>query len=143
MALFLDTSALVKLFVAEPGSPEVLRLCEEDTVLYISSLARHEFLATLQRKQRERRLAAPAVADFLADFRRKITEGALQLVLVTEAVDQTAFALLERHGLSGLRTLDAFHLASCRFVPGAIFVLADRQLADIASKEGIPTTLIE
>ena len=55
--LFFDTSALVKLFHQEEGSDRIIQLMEnEDTQVWISELAKLEFISALHRRFRMKEL---------------------------------------------------------------------------------------
>ena len=55
MILYLDTSALVKLYVEEEGSDEVKKACEQAQVVVTSRLAYAEARSAFARAWRERR----------------------------------------------------------------------------------------
>lgn len=57
-AYFLDTSAIVKRYVAEPGQTWILSLCDlaQQHDLYISQAALVEVVATICRRTREEAL---------------------------------------------------------------------------------------
>jgi hypothetical protein len=59
MTLYLDTSSLVKLYVAEPGSEAVHKLVDAATVVATSTVAYTETRAALARRRRERALLRP------------------------------------------------------------------------------------
>lgn len=65
MIHFLDTSALVKRYVAEPGSTEVRRLFRA-SMLGVARIAYAELAAAVARRQREGALTMPAEALGLA-----------------------------------------------------------------------------
>jgi predicted nucleic acid-binding protein len=56
----LDTSSLVKLYVAEPGTDAVRQLTEEAAIVATSVIAYPETRAALARRRRERALSAAA-----------------------------------------------------------------------------------
>ncbi|MEK7473990.1 MAG: type II toxin-antitoxin system VapC family toxin [Candidatus Coatesbacteria bacterium] len=140
MALFLDTSALVKLFVREPGSEKVERLTGRDPQIHVGPFAHHEFVSAVKRRTREGSLTPAGAAKALAEFREDLNESFL-VVQFSQELSRRALLLLEGRGGEGLRTLDAFQLSACLGVPGAVFLLADRTLAKIAHREGVKTIL--
>jgi predicted nucleic acid-binding protein len=66
----------------------------------------------------------------------------VQVAEISRSLVDRAYGLLDRHGLGGLRPLDAVQLATCLETPGATLVLADRVLAEIAQAEGVPVRLV-
>jgi predicted nucleic acid-binding protein len=104
---YLDTSSLVKLYVAEEGSPLVRELVERSELVATSVVAYAEARAALARQRREGGLTAAgydrAKADFERDWPRYLT------IEVSEAVYRSAGDLAEKHHLRGF---DSLHLAS-------------------------------
>lgn len=107
MTLYLDTSSLVKLYVAEPGSDAVRQLVGAATMVATSSSAYTEARAVFARRRRERllRLAAfrSAKRTFEADWPRYLT------IEVTSALCRQAGEFAERYRL---RAYDSLHLAA-------------------------------
>ena len=56
MKLFLDSSAMAKRFIDEPGSQRVEDLCAEATALGLSVICVPEIISALRRRKRERAL---------------------------------------------------------------------------------------
>lgn len=135
MILYLDTSALLKLYVDEEGSRQVQAevLAAEDTLTSIVAYA--EARAALARARRERVLTPSAhrvaVEHLDADW------TAFAVVHVTEAVVRRAGSLAEQHRLRGF---DAIHLASAMEAAGDLesrgFGCFDAKLAGAARREG-------
>jgi predicted nucleic acid-binding protein len=110
MIVYLDASALVKRYVAEAGSDEVIELIGGAEALGTAVIGRAEVAAALAKAVRVRLLtrnaAMAALKAFTADWRDLIR---LQL---TEALAARAAALAWEHGLRGY---DAVHLATALF----------------------------
>ncbi len=107
MNLYLDTSALVKLYVMEEGSQTVKGLVRDSDLAATSVLAYAEARRAFARRRREGELAR-------ADYRRVVK--ALEAdwprflrVQVDEPLIHEAAIIIEKHGL---RAYDAIHLAS-------------------------------
>ncbi len=107
MTLYLDTSSLVKLYVAERGSEAVRDLVGIATVAATSAIAYTEARAALARRRRERALRpaafAAAKAALEADWPRYLA------IDVTPALCREAGDLAERYRL---RAYDSVHLAA-------------------------------
>jgi len=140
--LYLDSSALVKRYVAERGSPEVAAQCASRGPVYTSSLSYAEVVAALARKYREHLLSQEhfdvALNRFLDEWRTGINEIPLDREILT------ALPLLFReHPLKGS---DGVHLASAlrlqKTTPTAfaslVFGVADEKLARAAAASGLP-----
>ena len=108
MIVYLDTSALVKLYVAEEDGRELVRrVVEESERVATSTIAYAEARAGLARKQREEIFTAEdlrrAVSDLDEDW------PAYDRLNVSDSISYLAGELAERHALRGF---DAVHLAS-------------------------------
>lgn len=137
MILYLDASALVKRYVAEPGSDEVARLIAGADGVGTSLITRAETSAALAKAARvgvlTREAAAAALQVFRSEWTLVIRVQATELVLTR--ADTLAWEL-------GLRGYDAVHLASALIWQegmGEAVTLAtfDRQLWDAARAQGL------
>jgi len=130
MSLYLDASALVKRYVAEPGSDLVLTAMAGDPEW---STARHAWvevnLALLRVLPADR--MREAMDAFEADWRRML------VVAIDDGICRRAVQMGE---LTGLRTLDAMHLAAADRVGGnALTVITfDLRMAEAARVLGFP-----
>ena len=107
MTLYLDTSSLVKLYVAESGSEAVRAHVDRATIVATSMIAYPETRAALARRRRERALRPAAFAAAKREFEEDWPKYVA--VQVTEAVCRDAGNLAERYALRGY---DSVHLAS-------------------------------
>lgn len=107
MTLYLDTSSLVKLYVAEPGADAVRRLVSQATIVATSAIAYPEARAALARRRREGALRPRDFASAKRDLERDWQN--YLVVRVTAPICRTAGDLAERYHLRGF---DSVHLAS-------------------------------
>ncbi|HYU32145.1 MAG TPA: type II toxin-antitoxin system VapC family toxin [Thermoanaerobaculia bacterium] len=138
MILFLDTSALVKLYIAEPGSERMRETASRGEPVAASDLAFAEIHATFARRGREEFLQATELEEiravFAEDWERltQIPLGATVLELVPR--------LCQRHPLRGA---DAVHLASALLLHEegleVTFACSDHKLLGAATAEGLTT----
>lgn len=107
MILYLDTSSLVKVYVAETGSDAVRALLNRATLVTTSLVAYPEVRAAFARRRRDRTLRP---ADFTRVKRDLETDWPTYVTIeVTAAICQEAGDLAERYRLRGF---DSIHLAS-------------------------------
>lgn len=127
--LFLDTSALVKRYVEEPGTDLVLERMAADTTWVVSSLARTEAEITLCRLG-----FAPDEPD---GPRSRLAEDWERCLLVP--VDPAGLARAAEIGCEhGMRTLDALHLAAADRLPRPVeFLTFDQRQATAARSLGM------
>jgi len=112
-ALYLDTSALMKLFVQEDGSAQVRALAKGGggaAVLLVSRLGYTEASVSLARMVHLGRILAADLPHHLGILER-YWEESIQEVELSEDVLRDACQLAQRFPL---RTYDAIHLASAR-----------------------------
>ena len=109
MPAYVDTSALVKRYVAEVGSAWVRRLLAHPAqyVIYTSALSQVEVISALQRRVREGSLAE-AQAQRLAHRVTIHFAQRYQVIALTQAIVDQACVGLQTHPL---RAADAIHLA--------------------------------
>jgi predicted nucleic acid-binding protein len=107
VTVYLDTSSLVKLYVAESDSDNVRAHVDRATVVATSTIAYAEARAALARRRREQALKPAA---FAAAKRQLDADWPSYLaVQLTEALCRDAGQLAERYALRGY---DGVHLAS-------------------------------
>lgn len=135
IALYLDSSAMVKLYVPESGSIQTRTAVDRADWCATSSLARVEVLGAVARAVRGARLAT---AD-AALIRQQALEDleAMTAVHVTEELVHQAATLAQRHYL---RAYDAVHLASALFLASQVdhevrFLAFDQNLQSAAHHE--------
>jgi predicted nucleic acid-binding protein len=105
--LYLDTSALVKLYVQEAGSEVVARALQEAAAVATARISYAEARAAFARHARQRGLTASELRRVV----RHLDEewGQYAVVEITDGVVRRAAALAERHEL---RAYDAVQLAA-------------------------------
>jgi predicted nucleic acid-binding protein len=140
---FFDTSALVKNYHVESGTPQVQALLTTHGLeCFISRLAAVEMLSGFAGKVRTGVLSSTDYGTlrkrFLGDIRRK----SVRPIRILNAHYQLAGDLIGKHAMSRqLRTLDAVQLAVAlefhRTFPLDHFVCSDQRLCDVARLEGL------
>lgn len=140
-SLYLDSSALVKYYIAETGSRYVRELMDSSgNQINISQLTIVEVAAAVEKRRRVKEInerhRVRTLARFGIDYRRRY-----QIVRVSDQILELAVALTGRHPL---RAYDAVQLATALRVdqvlqdnrlPPVAFVSADEVLCDAARAE--------
>lgn len=137
MILYLDTSALVKLYVEEPGSAEVAARVDDVLIVATSRVAYVEARAGIARKRREGELTREEYDRMIDELEQDW--GNYFIVEVSESVTKLGGELTERHPLRGF---DAIHLASGRFLNqktrvDVLFLCFDSRHNEAARTEGL------
>lgn len=137
MNLYLDTSALVKLYVEEDGTEVARGWTQEARVVATSAIAYVEARAAFARRQREGCFSKAVLSRITRDLDRDWER--YMLVRVTDPVIRRAATIAE---VRKLRAYDALHLASARTVNDrlsdtVVFASWDVGLNAAAADEGI------
>jgi len=151
---FFDSSALVKRYHFEVGSPWVRSICDPRTrpPLYLSQLAQVEVVAALRRTGRREQLHPSFVDAMVNHFARHLAlcdptrpRPMYRLIPLAPAVLELAAELCNRYWdvrPHPLRSLDAIQLAAALLTATAItdellLVTSDVRLAAVAPLEGL------
>ena len=143
MALYyLETSALVKLYVYEPGTERLVGLSARSAGhrFAILSLAQVEFRSAIRRQQRGGEISG-SEADALIDSFHQHLEGRFVVQPFTESLLDVALALIDGYPLKGYDAMQLAGYLMLRSISGAeepIFVCADKTLLSAARNEGCP-----
>ena len=141
---FVDTSALAKRYVNEPGSAWLRALLNPTTgaETLIVRIAAVELIAAITRRERGGSVSLADAAAARAAVRSDLA-AEYQVVEVTEALIGRAMSLAEAHGVRGY---DAVQLAAALEVnallvagalPPLLLVSADSELNAAATAEGL------
>jgi predicted nucleic acid-binding protein len=140
--IYLDASALVKLFVPEPESDTLNQALMGAEDVIVSDLALTEMASALGRRTREGRLTHGESrrlyreAEHLAEVCRRVE--------LTPPVHRLAERLLLTSREVPLRALDALHVAMALEAKAATLVTYDPRMRDAAALQGVfvaPETL--
>ena len=136
--MYLDTSVVVKLYVAEPDSAE----CEarlDGSGLVSSELLLGEFFSALLAKERDKEISAAERGRIWALFESHVAERRIHLLALDGEVVRDARALMaEVHPAVPLRTLDALHLATFRAVSAGPLFSKDKRMNAAARRLPLP-----
>jgi uncharacterized protein len=135
--LFLDTSALVKLYLSETGSEALLGRIE-NTVAAVSHLTYGEAYATFARRLREGLLTTDEFRTLQASF--ESDWGSLTKIPFSSEVLQHVPRLCTQYPLRGA---DAMQLACASMLQredvNVLFATSDRRLIAAGNSEGMAT----
>ena len=134
LSVYFDTSSLVKLVLAEDGSPEAQRAWDSASARVASVALIAEARAAVAAARRSGRvdpLNYATVLDDLAGLWQQIGG-----IVLTEGIAVRAGELAD---LCALRGYDAIHLASAEAIldEGDVMVVSDMRLAEAAARLGI------
>jgi uncharacterized protein len=141
--IYLDTSALIKRFVNEKGSPLVQSIVQRKGAIATAKIAYAEIFAGLTRKLREGNLSKAQYALACRQF-----ESDWQAYLRVELADNILLLARDLIQRRPLRGFDAVHLASALSLKIALgeeitFAAADGRLLKAAEAENLEPLNVE
>ena len=134
MNVYFETSALVKLFLEEPGADQARDLWDDADLVTVALIAYPEARAALSSAARAGRISPEESEDLRYKLGRRWTQT--QVIDFDEPVAFSAGDLAERFGLRGY---DAVHLATAVSLRDESFLVAtwDVELADACLESGL------
>lgn len=139
---YLDTSALLKLYLNETGSQWLRETLASDNVSVTAQIAIIEMGSAFNRRLREGGVTDSDYATLSKLFRNDCLRS-YRLIALGNSILDTAWSLLERHPLRGY---DSTHLATALFVQEQliqggeaplVFLSSDKRLNAAAVAEGL------
>jgi len=150
-ALYLDSSAVVKIYIPEIGSPWVRLLAEAVTPegeweneIALAKIGIVEIVAAITKRRQMKDITAEQQKRFIANFLDDCV-GRFSKFDADDGIIRLAVDLAQRHPLRGY---DAVHLATAIVLnralvasklPPLTFISADDVLCEAAKEEGLPT----
>jgi uncharacterized protein len=137
MHLFLDSSALAKRYIEEPGSEVVLHYCQEASDIIVSVLCIPEIISAFNRLKKDKHLTSKQYRSLKTSLIQDIEQAAI--IDLTPDVIQTSIACLEK---TTIKTLDALHIASAIAVGCDLFLTADLRQSKAATAMKLAVKLV-
>ena len=140
--VYVDSSALAKLYVPEPESERLERFLLGRRDLMISELAVTEVISAVARRKREGALAAEQANQIRDAVLTDAASGSFRRLDLNPAVHREAERLLLTTESVPLRTLDALHVALAASGGARWVVTFDNRLAEVATLHGLQVARI-
>lgn len=137
MLVYLDTSALAKWYLNEPGSESFSEWIRTQPDTHISTLTGLELRCLLARRARTGDLSAELVQQVFATFLDDVKQGCLICHDMQDEQFVSAMHLLDRLAPIALRTLDALHLGVVHGIGAECLATADRIMAQAGHALGL------
>jgi predicted nucleic acid-binding protein len=135
--LYCDTSALLKLYLPEPGSDELNRIVEGRDDVLVSDLVVTEAVSALARRLRQDGLTLAAARRVHEAIVGALDEGVYRRVELTREVHRRAEHVLLTLTPPPLRAADALHLALATAARAASLASFDARMAAAARAIGL------
>ena len=138
---YVDTSALAKWYISEPGSEAFEAFVAGFPRIVISRLTLVELRCLLARRRRAGEIAEPTAEAAFHLFESDIAQGYLEICPLVDQHAVSAVALPGRLRDHPLRTLDALHLSVAQTIGSQTVATADRVMARAAEALGLRTVV--
>ena len=135
--LYCDTSALLKLYLPEPGSDEFNAVVEGRGDVLVSDLSVTEIVSALARRLRQGSLTQEAARRLQHAIVGRLDEGVYHRLELTRDVHRRAEHFLLSLSQTPLRAADALHLALAVSARAASLASFDARLAAAARAVGL------
>jgi len=112
--IYLDTSVLIKLYIAEAFSAEVEQLVAEVDGIVINRLGVLEWHCAMTRRLRTGQITEAYLNLARTEFTRHLAEGYYRIVPYNDTLLSDALRVLDSANPVPLRTLDTIHLTAAR-----------------------------
>jgi hypothetical protein len=140
MKIFLDTSALFKLYHEESETMTLQNsLGENDiTSFYLSQITKIEFASTVWKKVRIKEINETEATQLIKCFESDYTK--FSFINIDLIIVQKALVLLSKYGSLGLRTLDSLQLSTAVVLKDKadLFITFDSLLNSFFKSENLP-----
>lgn len=140
MNLFLDTSAVVKIYHQEKGTEKFTQYLEgisDELFLTTSDITKIELHSALLKKYREKEISEKDLSEVFQLFDKDFQK--YNIIFVDRIIKNITLFMLDGLGIKyGIRTLDSLQLASAVFANNYskidYFVSSDKKLLNIAKE---------
>ncbi len=137
--VYLDSSALVKRYVNEPGTDEVdeifNRIDSGNIKLYLSIWNTGEVAGVFDRYDRRGNADYQrCIGTFFNDIERYLKSGSAEIINITPKFISDSIEILRKHHIY---LADALQIETCKIIKADLFVTGDRELYNAAIKEGL------
>lgn len=137
---YLDTSALIKLFLDEQGSDVIRRYVSEPRAFFTSSLCLGETLGVLKAKNRRGEIRDDVYYHFCSDFMARVSQGLIKVEdvgitkweIFSEVLSVAKVSLLDVSDAFLIVTLKRGFFAKFADPSKPLFITADEKLASVA-----------
>ena len=137
--IYLDSSALAKLYVPEPESDALDAFLRGRRDLLISELAITEVLSAIARRRREGLLTPDQASEIRDAVLSDADSGSLRRLDLSPVVHREAERLLFQLDSAAMRTLDALHIALALLSAATHVLTYDARMRSAALHAGLKT----
>ena len=134
MRVAIDTSTLIKRYIAIQGGEELAALLANATSLHIAPHCRVEMHSAFNRLRLAKQMSAAACRAALAEFELDMVD--FQVIPWSAEIEDVAIKMLPN---SNLRAMDALHVAAALSVKSQQFITSDTRQSLAANRASLST----
>ena len=138
MRVAIDTSALVKRYIAIQGGEELAALLADATSLHVAPHCRIEMHSAFNRLRLTKQISAAACRAAIAEFEQDLAD--FQVTPWSTEIESAAIQMLPN---SNLHAMDALHVSAALAVEAEQFITSDERQAQAAKRAAIKTTYVK
>ena len=138
MRVAIDTSALIKRYIAIQGGEELAALLADATSLHIAPHCRVEMHSAFNRLRLTKQMSAAACRAALAEFEQDLAD--FRVTPWSAEIEIEAIKMLPN---SNLRAMDALHVAAALAAGAEQFITSDERQAQAARRARIVTAFVK
>jgi uncharacterized protein len=135
--IFIDSSAIVKRYIDEPGSARIAEICKKNSEIAVCVICVTEVLSACNRLVRENKITAEQYKWIKNEFLLDIAE--FYVIDLTNEVIGRSISCLEK---GVMRSLDALHIAAALELKCGLFLTGDYRQRDLALIMGLNVEII-
>jgi len=139
MNIFFDTSSLIKLYHKETGTEIIKGILYGNNVniIYLSEISKIEFALAIWKKIRAKQMTEEqgrtTIHLFYQDYNK------YSFIQIDDIITESAYILINKYGMKGLRTLDSIQLATAVSLKShaSLFITSDILLKELFVLESL------
>jgi uncharacterized protein len=137
--MYLDSSALVKRYIKEPGTKDVDEIFDKmdsgNARLYLSIWNTGEVAGVIDRYDRKGAVNyQKCISAFFNDLERYLKSDKLEIINITPSLISASIEILRKYHIY---LADALQIETCKVIGADLFVTGDKELYSTALKEGL------
>lgn len=138
MRVAIDTSALIKRYIAIQGGEELAALLANATSLHIAPHCRVEMHSAFNRLRLTKQMSTAACRAALVEFEQDLAD--FQVAPWSIEIENEAIKMLPN---SNLQAMDALHVAAALALGAERFITSDERQAQAAKRAKLVTTFVK
>ena len=141
---FIDTSALFKRYIPEPGTDELDNILNQEGIFYISELSIIEVISNLKRKNEiSGEINEELYEKIKSEFFNDIAEEKIRTARISSDTIIEAINIIDQNYVTPIDSLQLSAAVQIKSEWGnVVFICSDEKLGNLAEKHGLEVLII-